>query len=118
MPRFQGRQTDVDSLGEKQAGTGWPVAQHTEEGAWILTVRDADENKWRDSARGIVIGASYVADTTETELIGEYDAVLERLRRRFEHGTADCIDQSDTTLGRRRAAARNRPPQAAPVDRA
>lgn len=44
---------------------------------------------------GDIIGAKYVADTTETELLGEYDTVLERMRQRFAGYTIDYIDQSD-----------------------
>ena len=46
-------------------------------------------------SEGNVIGARYVADTTETELIGAYDTAMEQLRRRFEEYTVDYIDQSD-----------------------
>ena len=147
----------TDRRGEPRVGQGL-LDRKTEEGAWNLIIRDADDDKWRDSdeypglapdtrifgftsapneliigdwadkrtlgvyiydldkkqvtrklfhhdaydaqglvfdSEGDVIGARYVADTTETELIGEYDTVLERLRRRFEGYTVDYIDQSD-----------------------
>lgn len=48
-------------------------------------------------SEGDIIGAQYVADTTETELLGEYDTVLERMRRAFDGYTIDFIDQSATT---------------------
>ncbi len=41
-----------------------------------------------------VMGASFVADERETELFGDYDTVLERMRQRFANGTVDYIDQS------------------------
>ncbi len=44
---------------------------------------------------GDVIGASFVADTTEVELFDEYDTVLGRMRTRFSDYTVDYIDQSD-----------------------
>lgn len=147
----------TDRRGEPRVGQGL-LDRKTEEGAWNLIIRDADDDKWRDSeeypglapdtrifgftsdpseliigdwadkrtlgvyiydldkkqvtrklfhhdsydaeglvvdSEGNVIGARYVADTTETELIGEYDTVLEQLRRRFGDYTVDYIDQSD-----------------------
>jgi len=47
------------------------------------------------SGEGEIIGARYVADTTETELLGGYDTTLERMRKRFAGYTIDYIDQSD-----------------------
>ena len=46
---------------------------------------------------GDIIGAQYVADTTETEMLGDYDTVLNRMRERFVGYTVDYIDQSETT---------------------
>ena len=41
-----------------------------------------------------VIGARYVADTTETELLGRYDTTLQALRRKLSSHTVDFVDQS------------------------
>ncbi|NNC77511.1 MAG: S9 family peptidase [Woeseiaceae bacterium] len=46
------------------------------------------------SGNGSIIGASFVADTTETELFGEYDTVLSRMRNKFSDYTVDYVDQS------------------------
>lgn len=46
------------------------------------------------SADGTVIGATFVADTTETELFDEYDTVLNRVGQRFTGYTVDYIDHS------------------------
>ena len=46
------------------------------------------------AANGAVIGARFVADTTETELFGEYDTVLGQMRSRFSDRTVDYVDQS------------------------
>lgn len=53
-------------------------------------------------ARGLVInrdgkaiGATFVADTTETVLFDEYDTVLSRMRSRFSDYTVDYVDRSD-----------------------
>ena len=41
-----------------------------------------------------IIGAHYVADTPETEMIGDNDTILEAMRRKFEGYTVDFVDQS------------------------
>lgn len=42
-----------------------------------------------------VIGARYIADTTETELLGNYDTSMEAIRRKMSGYTVDFIDQSN-----------------------
>ena len=42
-----------------------------------------------------VIGAKFIADTTETELFGRHDTVLEKMRRQYEGYTVDYVDQSE-----------------------
>lgn len=46
------------------------------------------------AADGAVIGARFVADTTETELFDEYATVLGQMRNRFSDRTVDYVDQS------------------------
>lgn len=46
------------------------------------------------STDGDVIGASFVADTPETQLFEEYDTALQRMRARFGDYTVDFVDQS------------------------
>ena len=41
-----------------------------------------------------IIGARYVADTPETEMIGNNDTILEAMRRQFKGYTVDYVDQS------------------------
>jgi len=41
-----------------------------------------------------VIGANFVADTTETELFGTYDTTLDKMRRKYSGYTVDYVDQS------------------------
>ena len=46
------------------------------------------------SRDGAIIGAKFVADTTEVELFGQYDTVLSRMRSQFSDFTVDYVDQS------------------------
>jgi dipeptidyl aminopeptidase/acylaminoacyl peptidase len=46
------------------------------------------------SSNGDVIGASFVADTPETQLFEGYDTALDRMRNRFSDYTVDYVDQS------------------------
>jgi dipeptidyl aminopeptidase/acylaminoacyl peptidase len=46
------------------------------------------------STNGAVIGASFVADTAETQLFGQYDTALSRMRDQFSNYTVDFVDQS------------------------
>jgi len=46
------------------------------------------------SRNGAIIGASFVADTTEIELFDQYDTVLSRMRSQFSDYTVDYVDQS------------------------
>ena len=46
------------------------------------------------SGNGEIIGASFVADTTEVELFEQYDTVLSRMRSQFSDFTVDFVDQS------------------------
>jgi dipeptidyl aminopeptidase/acylaminoacyl peptidase len=46
------------------------------------------------SGNGEIIGASFVADTTEIELFEQYDTVLSRMRSQFSDYTVDYVDQS------------------------
>jgi len=41
-----------------------------------------------------VIGAKYVADESETQLLGEYGTLLDRLRKRFTDYTVKFVDQT------------------------
>ena len=47
------------------------------------------------SRSGAIIGASFIADTTEVELLDEYDTVLSRIRSKYSNFTIDYVDQSD-----------------------
>jgi len=42
-----------------------------------------------------VIGARYIADTTETELLGNYETTMEAIRRKLNSHTVDFVDQSN-----------------------
>jgi len=42
-----------------------------------------------------VIGARYIADTTETELLGSYETVMEGIRRKLNNHTVDFVDQDN-----------------------
>lgn len=46
------------------------------------------------SGNGAIIGARFVADTTEVELFEEYDTALSRMRSQFSDYTVDYVDQS------------------------
>ena len=57
----------------------------------VVRSKDGDE----------IIGARYTADTSEVELLGNYDTLLARMRSKFPHYTVDFVDQSssgDTVL--------------------
>lgn len=146
----------TDSRGEPRVGQGL-VERNSAREEWRLTIRDAEEDRWRDAdyypgleanmrifgftddpnelvigdragqdtlgiyvydlvkkevsrklfhhdtydAQGLVVnsdgaimGASFVADTNETQLFDEYDTVLGRMRERFSDYTVDWVDQS------------------------
>jgi len=43
-----------------------------------------------------IIGARYTADTSEVELLGNYDTILARMRSKFSNYTVDYVDQTQS----------------------
>ncbi|MGJ8563809.1 MAG: alpha/beta hydrolase family protein [Alphaproteobacteria bacterium] len=153
-PTIQTWHTDL--RGEPRVGQG--LSDDTDEEKWRLTIRDVNDDKWRDSSKFVglepdvdifgftsnpnemivgqyaqkdtqglyiydlsqakitrklfhhdeydvrnvilsadgkdIMGASFIADSKETQLFGDYDTVLGRMRAKFPQFNVDYVDQS------------------------